>query len=223
MAVTAESLFDDPTITAVYAQWINPHGDLLIDYVVINYSPEDNTMGDVSQSMDYLDPVEGVPAEIRAIPKKGYRLVKWVDKDKNTVGEEEAFTPEKDPVSGMYAAADYTAVFAPEVYTITYDLEGGSNHTDNPYLYEYGQTVQLESPVRDGYEFLGWYNKDGNRVTEITLGEMGDLELFAQWAKAASVTVLPQTGNGSQFAGLLAVILGGALALLSTRTRTKRR
>lgn len=133
MAVTAESLFDDPTITAVYAQWINPHGDLLIDYVVINYSPEDNTMGDVSQSMDYLD------------------------------------------------------------------------------------------PVRDGYEFLGWYNKDGNRVTEITLGEMGDLELFAQWAKAASVTVLPQTGNGSQFAGLLAVILGGALALLSTRTRTKRR
>ena len=223
VAVTAESLFDDPTITAVYAQWINPHGDLLIDYVVINYSPEDNTMGDVSQSMDYLDPVEGVPAEIRAIPKKGYRLVKWVDKDKNTVGEEEAFTPEKDPVSGMYAAADYTAVFAPEVYTITYDLEGGSNHTDNPYLYEYGQTVQLESPVRDGYEFLGWYNKDGNRVTEITLGEMGDLELFAQWAKAASVTVLPQTGNGSQFAGLLAVILGGALALLSTRTRTKRR
>ena len=191
--------------------------------MTITYASQNEAVGTVSQSQDYLHPVYGTASSSTAQAKTGHHFVKWVDAEGNTVGTEAAFTPVKAGEPTAYAAAAYTAVFAADTYTITYTLDGGSNHGDNPYIYEYGQKVLLETPVRDGYDFLGWYDKDGNRITEITVGEMGDLELFAQWAKASSVTDLPQTGNGSQFKGLLAVILGGALTLSGIRARRKSR
>lgn len=71
-------------------------------------------------------------------------------------------------------------------YTIQYVLN--DTYTDpakntNPTSYEYGNTITLEDPIRLGYTFNGWYDNDGNRVTQITNTETGDKLLNARWTE----------------------------------------
>lgn len=51
-----------------------------------------------------------------------------------------------------------TAISA-NAYTIKYNLNGGTNHPDNPTSYASGweSKLELKDPSREGYEFLGWY------------------------------------------------------------------
>ena len=77
-------------------------------------------------------------------------------------------------------------------YTITYELDGGTNAPENPASYnvETG-TITLKDPVKAGYTFAGWY-KDGEfttQVTEITQGSTGNITLYAKWIKV----IVPKT------------------------------
>lgn len=64
-------------------------------------------------------------------------------------------------------SCDYN--YEPITYTITYNLDGGTNHEDNPSSYNVLYGVELQSPSKEGYKFAGWYN--GNTlVTGINVG-----------------------------------------------------
>lgn len=72
-------------------------------------------------------------------------------------------------------------VIEPE-YLIEYELNGGKNHLENLDFYTKRQCpIELKEPTREGYDFLGWYDKDDNLVTEITKYEESDVKLFAKW------------------------------------------
>ena len=44
-------------------------------------------------------------------------------------------------------------------YKIDYDLDGGSFESSNPtFNFNSGKDVPLLPPVKEGYEFLGWYS-----------------------------------------------------------------
>ena len=93
--------------------------------------------------------------------------------------------PEKD--------TEYTAVWVKEGdYTITYELNGGTNAPENPESYNVeSETIILKAPVKPGYTFEGWY-KDGEfttKVTEITQGSTGDITLYAKWVKEGDYTI----------------------------------
>ncbi len=79
--------------------------------------------------------------------------------------------------------ASWTAVS----YGITYNLEGGTNSEENPASYTIEDSITLESPTLDGYSFIGWYDTNGNKVTEIAVGAMGEIELTASWAEIKTV------------------------------------
>lgn len=69
-------------------------------------------------------------------------------------------------------------------YTITYNMNGGTNSSSNPawYLSNSG-TITLKTPTRNGYHFLGWYT-DSSYTTKVTSisGSMGkNLTLYAKW------------------------------------------
>ncbi len=69
---------------------------------------------------------------------------------------------------------------------LIYELNGGSNSAENPrYLTTDQLPVQLQLPVREGYNFAGWYTDSSyhNKVTEID-GDTQDLVLFAKWTEA---------------------------------------
>lgn len=74
----------------------------------------------------------------------------------------------------------------PETYTITYKLDGGTNHADNPASYAANtETITLKAPAKEGYTFDGWYTDAAmtNKITQITKDNTGNLTLYAKWTK----------------------------------------
>lgn len=80
-----------------------------------------------------------------------------------------------------------------EIYTITYDLNGGSGNS-NPSTYTLdSDTITLTAPTTapDNKVFDGWYQEfdfSGTEVTEITSGSTGNIQLYANWVDESSVT-----------------------------------
>ena len=79
-------------------------------------------------------------------------------------------------------------------YLITYHLgdERASNNPDNPATYTEYANVVLENPIwyevgesgnltGGSYRFLGWKDKDGNKIETIVAANKADIELFADW------------------------------------------
>ncbi|HPY88871.1 MAG TPA: InlB B-repeat-containing protein, partial [Spirochaetota bacterium] len=69
-------------------------------------------------------------------------------------------------------------------YNISYNLDGGTNKAGNPAIYTVETpTIILQAPTKSCYTFGGWYSDPGfaTKITEITLGSTGDVELWAKW------------------------------------------
>ena len=128
----------------------------------------------------------------------------------------------KDPVKtgctfeGWYMAEDFTGEAVTEIpqgstgditlyakwlesYTITYELDGGTNAPENPagYNVETG-TITLKAPTKDGFAFTGWFESSDfstTEVKEITQGSTGDITLYAKWEQIPFTTVKVEGGN----------------------------
>lgn len=73
-----------------------------------------------------------------------------------------------------------------KAYHITYILNGGENSISNREVYhEKELPVTLDVPVKEGYNFAGWYTDSSytKKVTEITKKSSSELVLFAKWTK----------------------------------------
>ena len=77
------------------------------------------------------------------------------------------------------------------VYRVTYNLDGGSNHSSNPIVFGPNETVTLSSPSRSGYNFGGWYS-DSALTTAMTgwNGGSGDRIVYAKWNAIPSDTTI---------------------------------
>ena len=65
--------------------------------------------------------------------------------------------------SGMSASAHWSII----TYSISYQLNGGTNSSLNPTSYTVQSNITLRSPSKTGYTFQGWYDQQGNQVTSI--------------------------------------------------------
>ncbi len=76
------------------------------------------------------------------------------------------------------------AQWSPDTYSITYYLDSGINHDSNPANYNSETSVVLNTPVKNGYQFEGWYLDAGyqNKIAEIKKGTRGNLTLYAKWS-----------------------------------------
>jgi len=103
--------------------------------------------------------------------------------------EDHLVTAVNDVYSFTMPAANVTVLsnFAPIVYTITYDLAGGSlpSGQSNRTTYNVTQsTFTLVNPVRIGYEFAGWTGTGLSEPTQtvtIAYHSTGDREYTATW------------------------------------------
>ena len=76
------------------------------------------------------------------------------------------------------------AKWSQNTYTITYNLDDGTNNANNPSSYNVNsETITLADPTKTGYTFDGWFAEStfDTRITEITHGSTGNKELYAKW------------------------------------------
>lgn len=74
-------------------------------------------------------------------------------------------------------------------YTITYELNGGTNSTENPLSYSIYSEFSFESPTKNNSYFLGWYNNDGTKIERISAGQTGNINLTAKWVSNVHVSI----------------------------------
>ena len=85
---------------------------------------------------------------------------------------------------GSTGNRNYTANWA-EIYSIGYDLAGGSVETANPTNYtSASDDITLNNPIKEGFEFTGWTGTgltDKTMTVVIPTGSKGDRSYTANW------------------------------------------
>ena len=106
--------------------------------------------------------------------KKGYTFDKWVTR----AGGYTPFDFDAEITKDQTAYASWKVI----TYKVTFDTDGGQAVSDKTYTVE-TETFTLPVTAKDGYKFLGWKDADGNTVTEIATGTVGNITLTAQWQR----------------------------------------
>ncbi|MBR7100727.1 MAG: leucine-rich repeat protein [Clostridia bacterium] len=76
-----------------------------------------------------------------------------------------------------------TTTADPDLFNITYELNGGTNNENNPVTYRRGDIITLSFPTKEDYMFMGWFTDSTftNEIKEIKDTE-NNLTLYAKWA-----------------------------------------
>ncbi|MDD6193356.1 MAG: InlB B-repeat-containing protein [Lachnospiraceae bacterium] len=165
------------------------------------YSVKFNGNGSTSGTMANEDFVYNAGAKAltaNTYKRKGYTFLEWNTK---ADGSGKAYANKAAVRNLTYSANGVVNLYAQwkkVKYTITYNLNSGTNNSKNPtYYYVTSNTITLQNPSRKGYTFLGWYkdSKYKTRVKEITKGSAGNVTLYAKWS--ANKYSVRFNGNGS--------------------------
>lgn len=126
----------------------------------------------------------------------GYNFAGWSHTfDGSSVyGDRSSFTMGTDDVT-LYA------IWTEFAYSVVYNLNGGTNHSQNPSGYTGGATIALQAATRPGYTFGGWYSdaQFEHAYSEITPTSTGNIVLYAKWTPNENSIILePNGASGSK-------------------------
>lgn len=108
--------------------------------------------------------------------RNGYIFSGWYDSSRKLIPNSGHWGYKMD----MTIYAYYNAI----EYKIDYVLDGGTNNKSNPTSYYSYEDITLLDPTKENYNFVGWFDKNNNRITTISKGTYGDLTLYARWTPA---------------------------------------
>jgi len=159
-------------IVDVYAQW------QVVPYT-IGYDLAGGTVPDGSAVEEYT--IETPTFTLVNPTREGYDFAGW------TGTALDGSAVEVTIATGSYGDRSYTATWTPIVYTISYDLAGGSVATANPTEYTIETpTFTLTNPTKTHWVFTGWTGTDLSAATtnvSIALGSMGIRSYTANWER----------------------------------------
>ena len=164
--VSGNTITIGSTDTTIKAKW-------QIDKVNINYNLNGGTSGSSA-------PTEGNYGTIVTVSKPskiGYTFTNWTVSGTGASINDTSLTIGTSDVT-------LTANWTINTYTITYNLDGGTFQNDMPTQAEYGSTIVLENPTREGYVFAGWTVSGNNTILSgdnLTIGD-GNITLTSEWA-----------------------------------------
>ena len=166
-------------IVELYAKWT-------ANSYTINYDPNGGTGTAVpaSTSATYDQNVEF--AAQGSIERTGYTFLGWAKSASATTADYTAGSITSMPPN--LVTSDSTmlyAVWSINPYTISYNMNSGTNHMSNPVGYNVEtDTITLLNPSRDGYTFTGWTgNGTATPTVNLTLpkGSIGNKTFTANW------------------------------------------
>jgi len=134
----------------------------------IDVSANPSTSGTVSGGGTSI--AYGTSVTVQASANVGYSFTNWTESG-TVVSTNSSYT--------FTATNSRTLVanFILQVFSITYVLNGGTNHVDNPATFTIETpTITLQNPTRTGYFFAGW--AEGNTIPQ---GSTGNRTFTAQW------------------------------------------
>ena len=123
---------------------------------------------------------------------------------------------EKGSTGNIILYAKWEKIEIEETYSnIIYNLNGGTNNSNNPLKYLEGVTTSLLAPTKEGYEFSGWStDQEGkNEIIMISERTSGEVTLYANWT-AVVYKIDYELGEGNW--GNDPVYNGSALTSINT-------
>jgi uncharacterized repeat protein (TIGR02543 family) len=174
--VNSLTTVSDGTVT-LYAQW-KAHS-----YTVV-YDGNGATYGYMKSTMHIHDIAEAL--KVNAFLRKGYTFVGW---NAEEAGTGTVYADGEQVVNLTDADGEKVHLYAmwtPTEYTISYELNGGTNSAANQTTYSsQDSTIMLKIPKREGYTFLGWYKESTfqTKVTCIPRGSKGNKTFYAKWKR----------------------------------------
>jgi len=191
----------------IYAKWIP------ISYIITF-----NTNGGSDQdALPYTVETETFKLPMRTT-KAGYTLVGWYI--------DEALTkPYGEVVKGTHGDFTLYAKWKLTEYTIEYELYGhGNNPPDAVTCYNIEKEVELPTPQRDNFTFVGWHKDDllkDQALMVIPAGTTGNLKLYAEWTMGNSVQITrPENGTITVMSGTTEVKSGDKVGANTSLTIT---
>ena len=126
--------------------------------------------------------------------RPGYRFMGWSTSENGSVAYADGasvinLTSNKDGNVNLYAVWEVVS------YTITYELDGGTNNPSNPITYNVEDIVNFEIPTKTGYTFTGWtYNDEPITTTE---GLTGNITVKANYVANTYTVTFNNNGESS--------------------------
>ncbi|CAN2226040.1 Listeria/Bacterioides repeat [Candidatus Nanopelagicaceae bacterium] len=194
------TIVDDSVLTAKWTP---------VDYT-ISYDPNggsttpDRTTKQIGQSYTVAN----------AISKSGYTFTGWLS-GATKVGAGAVIIMDSSNVT-------YVAQWSANVYTISYDWNGGSGSRTNSDTFTVGSSaVTLPSVgdhLKDGYTFGGWATSINGTQVNDSYSPPSDVTLYARWGTGSFV--ITYDANGGTVGTSSTSILSGSTITLPSPTRT---
>lgn len=153
---------NDNDIVTLYAQWIEN------DHIAITYKVEsDDGLGDnsVSNVLDDINPITGVPTGSVAKVTEAYEFIGWYDSNNKLLSTDEEFMPSK-PDNSNWIDATYTAKFKRKIFDVSFIDKNGEVIKSEKIPYGSSATAP-DAPSVNGYEFVGWDRTFDNVTADI--------------------------------------------------------
>ena len=176
---TTVNITEDQTL---YARWS-------VVMCTITFNPAGGSCGETTRDVAYSQACGTLPVPTRS----GYAFEGWFTDAEN--GEQVSESTVITTALTLYAHWTVTS------YTITYDLDGGTNGEGNPDQYTVGDTFTLQAPSKAGYIFAGWTGSNGadpQQSVTISKGTTGNLNYTANWTEnTCTIQFIGYKGDGS--------------------------
>lgn len=156
-----------------------------------------------------FDEISGL-ASLLSVSKPGYSFDGWYNADDEKVESIPAGTTEDVALYGSLALVTYTVKFFDGETELFFELRS----------YTISETaIALPAlPAKPGTTPSGWYNADGDKVTEIAANSTGDVVLYAKYDDV-SYTVTYYFNNGTTDPETVTYTYGNMPAIASTENR----
>ena len=203
LAVNGATEFSDVTDNGNYIMLLLDNRIEFFKKVTITFHSNE-TNQTVTQDIGY-----GAKTTLKYDPlvRPGYVLKGWSSNpDSQEITYSNGQTLENE--TALIANTDLYAIWEPEKYKVSYELNGGTAGSSSPTTHTYDTETTLVEPTREGYTFGGWY-KDA-ALTQSAGTSLGateytdDITLYAKWTKTigdktyfVSPVVANQTYTGS--------------------------
>ena len=163
----------------LYAAWLQNGKGLVVDF-----DANGGTCDTEKLIVDYNKPISDLPS----VKRKGYTFVEWNSK---ADGTGDTYTKSTKVIHNNLTLY---AIWKVKGCTVTLDANKGTVSKDSVVVNYDKKLGKLPEPVRDGYEFMGWFYENGDKAKssdKVT----ADVTLTARW-RGFEYMILFNAGKG---------------------------